>query len=120
MAYATTIVEVGPDAPSFLAGKMAITFAGDAPEALRAFCYLIEPAEMTGSLAVGQEVLIGDQIWTITALGNLAEKNLVALGHVTLVFDGASEPRMDGCVHLTGVDATPALELGASVVFACD
>jgi PTS system glucitol/sorbitol-specific IIA component len=36
---------------------------------------------------------------------------------VTLVFDGAAEPRMPGAVHIGGVDATPALAAGATVVF---
>ncbi len=72
---------------------------------------------MKGHLAVGQKVQIGDQDWSITALGNLAEKNLGARGHVTLAFDGESEPRMDGAVHLGGVDEEPALSQDATVVF---
>ena len=117
MSYTTTVVEVGPDAPEFLAEKMAITFAGDAPESLRSYCFIIEKAELDGDLAVGQGLQIADQSWTITALGAVAQTNLANLGHVTLVFDGAVEPRMPGAVHAGGVDATPALAVGAAVVF---
>ena len=60
---------------------------------------------------------IDDQTWTITALGEVAEKNLANLGHVTLVFDGDSEPRMPGAVHLAGIDEVPALVQGAQLVF---
>ena len=117
MSYTTTVVEVGPDAPEFLAEKMAITFAGDAPESLRSYCFIIEKAELTGTLAVGQTVRVGPQVWTITALGEVAEKNLANLGHVTLVFDGEGEPRMPGAIHLTGVDEVPALVQGAQLEF---
>ncbi|MHA6525950.1 PTS glucitol/sorbitol transporter subunit IIA [Tessaracoccus sp. G1721] len=117
MAYATTILEVGPEAQAFLAESMAITFAGDAPEALRPYCFLIGKAELTGDLAVGQTVRISEQAWTITALGEVAQQNLANLGHVTLVFDGEAEPRMPGAIHLTGVDGEPALVLGAQLVF---
>lgn len=120
MAYTTTVVEVGPDAPAFLEEKMAITFSGDAPEALRPYCFLIEEAELTAPLELGMAVRIADQVWHITALGELAEKNLSSLGHVTLVFDGDAEPRMPGAVHLGGIDSTPALALGAELVFGHD
>ena len=108
MIYRTRIVSVGPEASSFLEEKLAITFAGNAPEELRDYCFLIEEAEMHGTLAVGQGVQIADQQWTITALGSLAENNLANLGHVTLVFDCASEPRMDGALHLGGHAERPA------------
>ena len=117
MSYTTTVLEVGPDAPAFLAEKMAITFAGDAPESLRSYCIIIEKAQFSGTLAVGDTVRIDDQTWTITALGEVAEKNLANLGHVTLVFDGDSEPRMPGAVHLAGIDEVPALVQGAQLVF---
>ena len=55
----------------------------------------------------------------LTAIGEVAEKNLASLGHVTLVFDGGSEPRMPGAIHLGGLDEKPALTLGASLIFAC-
>lgn len=117
MAYATRVVEVGPDAPAFLEEKMAITFSGEAPAALRSYCFLIDEAELTGSLEVGMPVRIGQQEWTITAVGDLAEKNLGNLGHVTLVFDGEAEPRMPGAIHVGGVEEAPALALGAELVF---
>lgn len=117
MAYATTVVEVGSDAPAFLEEKMAITFSGEAPEALRSYCFLIADAELTAPLTLGMPVRIADQEWVITALGDLAEKNLANLGHVTLIFDAEDEPRMPGAIHLGGVDETPALALGAEVVF---
>lgn len=117
MTYTTTILEVGPEASAFLAESMAITFADDVPEALRPYCFLIEKAQLTAGLALRQTVRIGRQGWTITALGDVAEQNLAALGHVTLVFDGGDEPRMPGAIHLAGDHAAPELVLGAPLVF---
>ena len=105
MGYSTTIIEVGPDASDFLAEQMAIIFAGNAPEELRSYCFVIDKSE-----------LIGDQEWRITAIGDVAEKNLGALGHVTLVFDGASEPRLPGALHLGGSHPEPALAAGTRLV----
>ena len=45
MGYTTKVVEVGSDAEAFLAEQTAITFAGDAPEALRPYCFIIEKAD---------------------------------------------------------------------------
>lgn len=117
MGYTTRILSVGPEASSFLEEKLAITFAGNAPEELRDYCYLIEDAVLEGHLAVGQLVEVGAQDWRITALGEIAEKNLDNLGHVTLAFDGSPEPRMDGAIHLGGVDELPVLTEGTRVVF---
>lgn len=117
MAYTTTITEVGPEAMTFLAEDMALTFGANAPEALRPFCFIIEHAELTGDLTVGQRVLIGEQAWTLTAVGAVASKNLADLGHVTMVFDGADTPRLPGAIHLAGVEETPALGHGVRLVF---
>ena len=48
MGYTTKVVEVGSDAEAFLAEQTAITFAGDAPEALRPYCFIIEKADLVG------------------------------------------------------------------------
>ena len=120
MSYRTTILEVGPEVAEFLAQGMAITFAGNAPEELRPFCFLIEGSQLDGQLSVGQPVRIGAQTWTITALGDVAAKNLASLGHVTLVFDGATTARMPGAIHLSGSHATPELAQGTSLVFGDD
>lgn len=117
MGYTTTVIEVGSDAEAFLAEQTAITFAGDAPAALRPYCFLIEAGTLDHDLEVGQSVRIAEQLWTITALGEVAQKNLVNLGHVTLVFDGADRPRLPGALHLGGLTEAPALRLGTSVVF---
>ena len=50
MGYTTKVVEVGSDAEAFLAEQTAITFAGDAPEALRPYCFIIEKADLVGDL----------------------------------------------------------------------
>lgn len=115
MSYDSKVIEVGPDAEEFLAENMAITFAGDAPESLRPYCFLIEQAELVGELAPGQRVIIDDQEWLITAVGRVAAQNLHNLGHVTFVFDGADTARMDGSIHLSGKHEAPALTAGVQL-----
>lgn len=119
MTFATTIMEIGPEADSFLDQNMMITFSGEAPDELRPFCFLLKGGELTGSLGVGQEVAIGDEVRVITAVGTLATKNLRDFGHVTLVFDGAEEPQMPGAVHVDPPTLN-SVEPGTKVVFFCE
>lgn len=117
MAYETTVIAVGSQAHTFFAENMALTFGSKAPQELKDYCYILEETRLLGALRVGQQVLIGEQSWTITALGDVAEKNLAGLAHVTLVFDGAATASMAGAIHLSGPAEEPALKLGARVVF---
>lgn len=112
MPYLTTVVSQGVEADSFLADGLAITFGADAPEELKPFCFVLASASLEGSIKVGQRTLIADQSWTITAIGEVAQQNLAALGHVTFIFDGAKVPQMAGAIHLGGCSAVPALAPG--------
>lgn len=69
---------------------------GKAPDELRDFCYALPEATSSGTIGVGDVLAIGEHRFPITAIGALAQRNLDSLGHVTLVFDGADEPRLEG------------------------
>lgn len=93
---------------------MIITFADNAPESLADFIYRVDQNPVTGDVIVGQQFQIGDDVRTITAVGDVAQKNLNDLGHVTLIFDGADEPRLPGAIHVSEGEL-PALESGTTV-----
>ena len=98
--YRNQICAVGSQAESFLSEKMLVTFGGKAPDELRDFCYALPEATSSGTIGVGDVLAIGEHRFPITAIGALAQRNLDSLGHVTLVFDGADEPRLEGALHV--------------------
>lgn len=98
--YRTTITEAGPDAEAFLDQGMFVTFGENAPEALREFCFLVAPAASTAPILPGQELRIDTATARITAVGDLARRNLDALGHVTISLDAAATASMDGTIHV--------------------
>ena len=53
--------------------------------------------------------------YKITALGNIAEKNLESLGHVTIVFDGATEASLPGSIYVKG-SSVPKLSIGSEIL----
>lgn len=113
--YRNTVRAVGPEAASFLAERMLVTFGDQAPEELRDFCYALPPATSTAVIKVGDALVLDGARFPITALGDVAQKNLDSLGHVTLVFDGAGEPRLSGAVHVSAEGALPTLREGSTI-----
>lgn len=114
--YSNTIRSVGPEAESFLTERMLVTFGDQAPDELRDYCYGLPEATSVGAMGVGDLLVIGDQRFPITAVGSLAQRNLDSLGHVTLVFDGAEEPRLEGAVHVRCDGDLPTPQPGTSIV----
>jgi PTS system glucitol/sorbitol-specific IIA component len=67
-----------------------------------------------GTLAAGQTLVIDDVAYEITAVGSLAQKNLESLGHLTIVFNEATEAGLPGsiCVEAKPV---PTLVAGSEI-----
>jgi PTS system glucitol/sorbitol-specific IIA component len=86
-----------------------VTFGSDAPEALREFCFIVEVTKTSAPLAPGQMFTVDGQAYPITAVGDVARRNLDALGHITVNIDGGDEPKMAGAIHIRC--DTPALEI---------
>lgn len=112
--YSTTVKAWGPAAAEFMSEKMIVTFADNVPAALADFVYYVIQNPVEGALAVGQTLTIGRDTWTVSAVGDVAAKNLNDLGHVTLVFDGAKQALMPGALHLAG-DAAPQITPGTTL-----
>lgn len=98
--YETTINKIGESVEAFLGEKMLILFGDNAPAELADYCLLIEMNQVNGPIKSGGLLHIGDNHYSITAVGDAVEKNLNALGHITLKFDGSTEPELPGTLYL--------------------
>lgn len=98
--YQTKINQLGPSVPEFLGEKMFILFGADAPSELADYCLLIDVNEINGEIEKGDILVLGNQQYTITSVGDVVKKNLGSLGHITLKFNGSETAELPGTIHL--------------------
>ncbi|NDL61868.1 PTS glucitol/sorbitol transporter subunit IIA [Acerihabitans arboris] len=103
--YQTTFTRVGDYARESLADNMLITFREGAPEDIEAYCFIHRPGDMQGELEAGATLTLANEVFPITAVGEVADNNLRELGHITIRFDGAAQAEYPGTIHVAG--ATP-------------
>ena len=98
--YATTVTAVGEQVAEFVTQGLLIWFAEGAPEELHFFTVLHRPTVTTGGLRPGDLVRIDDKAFRITAVGDVANANMVNLGHMDLKANGADEAPLPGDICL--------------------
>jgi len=108
--YRSTVVEVGPEAGEMAAGGVLILFGEPLPEALAEVSIVHRPSQTLQGheIAVGDTVVIGGTELEITAVGELASKNLDDLGHVVLYVNQPDQKLLPGAVHAAGELPLPA------------
>lgn len=112
--YETKIVSIGSDAEMFKGEEMMILFGDDAPDDLADYSYIIDINPIDGNIESGMVVSLDEQSYEITAVGDVVEKNLGNLGHITLKFDGSQEPTLPGTLHLESKEL-PDVEVGTTI-----
>jgi PTS system glucitol/sorbitol-specific IIA component len=98
--YATTVTAVGEQVAEFVSHGLLIWFAEGAPEELHFFSVLHRPTVTNGGVRPGDTVRIDDQEFRVTAVGEVANDNMVNLGHMDLKANGESEPPLPGDICL--------------------
>lgn len=111
--FATTVQGIGGEAAMFAEQGMYILFGDHAPAALADYCYTIVMNPTTADITPGQHLILDGTHYPITAVGNLVRKNLDGLGHITINFDNATEPALEGTLHVTGT--APTLTIGSTI-----
>ena len=94
--YAATVTAVGEQVPEFVGQGLLIWFAEGAPEELHFFTVLHRPTVTTGGVRPGDLVRIDDKAFRVTAVGEVANDNMVNLGHIDMKANGASEAPLPG------------------------
>ena len=94
--YATTVTAVGDEVAEFVTHGLLIWFAEGAPEELHFFSVLHRPTVTTGGVRPGDTVRIDDRAYRVTAVGEVANDNMVNLGHMDLKANGDTEAPLPG------------------------
>jgi glucitol/sorbitol PTS system EIIA component len=107
--YRTTVLKVGPEAADMAAAGVLILFAEPVPPALAELSIIHLPTQtLQGhTIGVGDTVAVGTQELQITAVGDIAAKNLDELGHVVLYVNQPQQNLLPGAVHATGEMPAP-------------
>ncbi len=117
--FESKIVSVGPEAKNMIeTTNMLILFGKEAPSDLAEYCFIIDNKELTGLINEGGYLLINDDEYLITAVGNVVNENLSNLGHITISFDGLKKANLPGTLHVVG-DKKPVLNNGTKVQIIC-
>ena len=74
----------------------------------------IDVKNATEEIKPGQFVVIDGTKFKITALGDIAQRNLESLGHVTISFDGATAATLPGTINVEKADM-PKLDIGTEI-----
>ena len=92
---------MGPEAQNMIQdANMLILFGEEAPEDLAEYCFKIDNKDLLGSIQKGGKLVVDSEEYLITAVGNVVEKNLTGLGHITISFDASEEGSLPGTLHV--------------------
>lgn len=99
--FETKITQVGIEAQNMIRdAKILILFGEEAPADLAEYCFKINNKKLSGTIEAGGQLIIDDQCFPITSVGNLVEKNLINLGHITISFDDSTGGSLPGTLHV--------------------
>lgn len=112
--YHTTVTHIGAEAALFKEEKMIILFGKDAPESLADYCYNIDVNRVHSDILPGMTIQFDDRAYRVTAVGEVAAKNLASLGHVTIKFNGNDEAELPGTIHVEAL-ALPEIVVGTHI-----
>lgn len=98
--YEATIVFIGDLVEEFKGQNMVILFDESAPLELKEISVVHRGGKFLEEVAPGDILLLNGTEYKITAVGEVANRNLKNIGHVCLKFDGRSEAELPGNIHL--------------------
>ena len=96
--YEIAVTAVGPLAEEFTAHGIWVFFDETAPAEVAEFALLHHSEAPSRKIAPGQILEIDSERYAICAVGDVANNNIAALGHLVLKANGETEPEMPGDV----------------------
>ncbi|GHV75973.1 hypothetical protein AGMMS49942_07940 [Spirochaetia bacterium] len=111
MAYRAAFTGLGEEYGEFFEQGMVVVFNENAPAELAELAALHTISVLEREVKPGDEIVLGNKRYTVTAVGEKANDTLGKLGHCTFIFTGAAEAELDGQIVLKG-DGMPDLKAG--------
>lgn len=110
----TKVCSIGEHALDFVNERMVIFFNKKVQRELSTYSILIDDLEGEANIEVGDFVVFDDMEYRITAIGEVALKNLRELGHCVVKFDGKSNAELPGNIHVEN-KAMPQFKKGMQI-----
>lgn len=111
--YETQVIGKGDNVEAF-GTEMLILFGNEAPDTLKDFCYSIKVEKPKQKIEPGQTLMLGDYAFKIAYVGDIAERNLTNLGHLTVNFNGKEESLMPGAI-VVEAKPNPGMAVGTTI-----
>lgn len=111
MRYSSTITGIGDMAMDFLSAGFIIIFNDNAPAELAELSVLHTIKAVEQDIRTGDTVIIGGKKYSVTAVGEEANKTFKTMGHCTLKFTGMTEAELPGHIELEG-EGNPDIRIG--------
>lgn len=105
--YQALITAIGPLVSEFVEGGVLVFFGANAPPELAEFAILHDGEKLEGTIIPGDRIRLNDYDYRVLAVGEIANQNLAALGHLVIKFNGMTAPEMPGDVCTEAVPVPP-------------
>ena len=102
MDYKTKVTKIGKLVSDFAQQDIVIVYDDNAPPELAELSVLHTVADFDEKVKIGDVVVIGDQDYVVTAVGDEVNHTLSAMGHCTLSFKGSDIAELPGHLELRG------------------
>ena len=111
--YQANITAIGPQVSEFVEAGVLVFFGQSAPSELAEFAILHDGTHLDDAVQPNDQLCLGTHTYRVLAVGEVANQNLSALGHLVAKFNGESVPEMPGDVCLE-VAPLPEIQVGMS------
>lgn len=109
--YKARITAIGPQVSEFADAGVLVFFGQSAPPELAEFAILHDGTHLEGSVGPDDRIHLAEHSYRVLAVGEVANQNLSALGHLVVKFNGMTMPEMPGDV-CAEVAPLPKLDVG--------
>lgn len=107
LIYKTVVTNIGKCASEFLNHNMFIIFKENVPQELQDYCYIHSDNNLVKGIEADDILIIGNEKYKITAVGELVNQNLLELGHITFKFSGETNAAIPGTLYLEKKEIVP-------------
>lgn len=113
--FSEKVVEVGELANN-KSDNLLISFGMTAPAELKEYCLIFLTHSLMKDIDISDYLIIDDQEYKITAVGNRASEQLREIGHLTIYFDGLKDINQSGAIRVSSTDY-PIFNINSTITF---